>query len=722
MIHGKEIEARSEGSEGLGESEPNLRRRLFLTSLGAGLMAAACAGAEEAQKEGSQSEALCAAWPAPGVVVITSTNPNYLRVGTPAGLDAYLIPAGVSVTLCADATVGMLIIEGTLELDPNTTVTLKSWGNVIVRGSGILRMRPASVAIAHTLQFTQIDETLFQGGMVMPPLDPAASNVRNDVGLWVTEQGVLDLQGTPRGDGTTSSMTWKRSASYDPTYPNWRAGDTVVRAPVADKASATDTAYLRFTFGKWPVAAGTPPKATTYDRSGAAIDYYAEVFNLTRNVIIRGEGEGSVDLAPADPAGWSSTVPNGATATVATNHRAHVMFVGCTVPQTIKYVRLQHLGPRMADPAMVNPTVLVPGRYALHFHMCDNNMACSTVEGVVSVLCGNHCFVPHKTHGITFHDCIAFSCFETAFWWDAPSGTELNGSDRITYDHCAGLSLLCDPSFRGYDTYAFSLGQAATPDLTNRCTDCVAVGSMGNSSGGGFTWPGIANLKPNAWVFDNCVTHNNKSVGVYVWQNDPKDHFLTRLTAYNNGGGGISHGAYGNKYTYDGLQVFGAWGVIGVSAVAHHGGAMPNQIQFTNSVFDGAGATSCFVLAHHFANASAENPCLIKDCTFRGAPPGTAVYAYETSNSGTLPGFFDFLNVTVIDSSGTHELMPSDFANLATGAVAGSIFRIQHSDGSSWQYTSGSWTSLGAVNVITSDSRYQPRAVPPTPPPVTCTG
>jgi hypothetical protein len=162
--------------------------------------------------------------------------------------------------------------------------------------------------------------------------------------------------------------------------------------------------------------------------------------------------------------------------------------------------------------------------------------------------------------------------------------------------------------------------------------------------------------------------------------------------------------------------------VIGVSAQAHQGATAPNNVQFTNSVFDAGGGTACFTIGHHFANATNGNPCLVKDCTLRGAPPGSAVYVNETSNDGTLPGFFDFLNVSVIDANGTHELLPSDFANLATGAVASSIFRIQHADGSSWQYTSSTgWVST-AANIITGDSRYQLRAVPATPAPVSCSG
>lgn len=482
--------------------------------------------------------------------------------------------------------------------------------------------------------------------------------------------------------------------------------------------------HLRFTFGRWPVAAGAPPKATTYSRTGAPVDYYAEVFNLTRNVIICGEGIGNVDLG-SGTGGWLASTPStivGPTASFTTNHRAHIMFVGCTVPQTIKHVRLQHLGPRKADPAETNLTVLVPGRYALHFHMCEDGMECTTIEGVAAVLCGNHCFVAHKTHGITFRDCLAFSCFETCYWWDPPAGTELHGSDRITYDHCAALAIQCDPNFRGYDTYGFSLGQAATHAATNRCTDCVTVASMGNSTGGGFTWPAVANLKPNSWVFDNCVSHNNKSVGVYVWQNDNKDHFISSFASYRNGGVQVLHGAYGNKYTYSGLQLFGSRPSISVSAQAHNGAAPPNNVQLTNAVFDAAGVGSCFAIGHHFADATAATPGLIKDCTFRGAPPGTAVYVNETSNGGTHAGFFDFLNISVIDTAGTHELMPADFANLATGAIATSVFRIQHANGASWQYTSATgWVST-APNLITGDSRYQPRAVPATPPPVSCSG
>lgn len=88
-------------------------------------------------------------------------------------------------------------------------------------------------------------------------------------------------------------------------------------------------------------------------------------------------------------------------------HRAHVIFLHCVNRQYIEYVSFRYLAP-----------LETLGRYAVHFHHCDEGVRGTIVRGVVAHDCGGHAFVAHASRGITFDDCIAYQTRENAYWWD----------------------------------------------------------------------------------------------------------------------------------------------------------------------------------------------------------------------------------------------------------------------------------------------------------------
>lgn len=152
--------------------------------------------------------------------------------------------------------------------------TVETPRNVIVRGT--LRMRPGA-----RLRFVGVDESSFVGGG-MDPLD-------SDVGLWVMDAGVLDIQGSARAG-------WNRTG----TDPSWRSGDEILVAPVSGFGS--DLAFSPFVPGSpVPQVRSCPP---------------AEVMNLTRDVVIEG-------------------TPTG---------RSHI-FIHSTAPQVIKHCLIRNMGP-----------------------------------------------------------------------------------------------------------------------------------------------------------------------------------------------------------------------------------------------------------------------------------------------------------------------------------------------------------------------------------------
>ncbi len=190
----------------------------------------------------------------------------------------------------------------TWEFDPAATTTIRVTGNVVVKGT--LVMRPNSKSIVHTLIFTDIDESDFEGG---GGSTPTAGEFPNDIGLWVQGSGVLDIQGS-------TVVPWARS-----WQTGW-AGDEVRAAP-----------HRANSWKSFPLVdgAGEVPGVNAYG-------YRTELLNLTRNVIIKGTVAG----------------------------RAHILITS-SAPQTIKYATIRHMGPEIPG---FQPDTDVTGRYPLHFH------------------------------------------------------------------------------------------------------------------------------------------------------------------------------------------------------------------------------------------------------------------------------------------------------------------------------------------------------------------
>ncbi|CAN5132711.1 hypothetical protein BH24ACT1_BH24ACT1_11250 [soil metagenome] len=401
-----------------------------------------------------------------------------------------------SIILDADAEVAGVVIEpgGTLTFDPGSTVTLSSRGNVVVRGT--LQMRPLATE-RHRLVLIDVDESLFVGsGMSVIP---------TDVGVWVMEQGRLDVVGTAK-------TAWARLAGeaiqgstvlqLDRAVSGWAVGDRVAVSPtVAFAVSRALVSWAAFSEATVTSVSGSRVTLDTplaYDHPRVGGQWTAEVVNLTRNVEIAG-------------------TPTG---------RSHV-FVHSSGAQALSYAAIQHCGPRHPDGAKVE------GRWPLHFHHCDDGTRGMVLEGVVVVDAGSHAFVPHVSHGITFRDCIAYRSREHAFWWDDGHGT-----NDIVWESCVAAGLK-DEDFRLAGFYL-------SKGVGNVIRDCVAVGNEG-TDGGGITSPG--RISEGDWIIEDCLSHNNRHAGfkAYLNSNRYDEKVVSRLSAYHNRVG-IDHGAYSNAW------------------------------------------------------------------------------------------------------------------------------------------------------------------------------
>ncbi len=308
----------------------------------------------------------------------------------------FLISSGHTVTFdVTTTTVAGVNVNagGILVFSTGKSSTLQSTKNVVVQGK--LQMKPSTASIVQTLRFININENSFVGG--------GMDVLTSDVGLWVMGAGQLDILGTSKTSWSNSSGS-VGSGSTSISVQNatgWRTGDTISIAPT--EPPTVGSAFTSFDESNISSISGTSvslSKSTSRPHPVVNSKWNPEVMNLTRNVCIEG-------------------TPTG---------RAHI-FIRSTSKQYIKFAAIRYMGPRK-DTSGDGVAELVAGRYGLHFHHCMDSSRGSLVEGNVIRDTGNHSYVPHISHGITFLNNIAYNVLETAFWWDPGDPTH-----DVVYDH-----------------------------------------------------------------------------------------------------------------------------------------------------------------------------------------------------------------------------------------------------------------------------------------------
>jgi hypothetical protein len=527
---------------------------------------------------------------ASGTAETWSVSRPYTYAGLSINVTSDTLPPPPAATFSGNVTLESLEIPAgaTANFDPDVSTTVTVSGNVVVEGT--LQMHPASASVVHTLQFAGIDEENYVGG--------GDEVLESDIGLWLMEEGLLDAVGTTRTPWvrtTTSLSAAATSATLASAPAGWQIGDTIVICPTSPTTTATNwDTFDETTISTIAGTALTFPALTYAHPTVAPGDgntYGAEILNLTRNVIIQGE---------------SAT------------QRAHIFHSNHShetnpeaVPQTVSYVSLRYLGPR-------TDTDFILGRYAWHGHHSGDLSRGSVFTGLVARDIGSHCFVSHDSHGMTWDSCIAYKFNEEAFWWDIKDGAPPNlvASDPThdtMYLNCVAAKGLIATGSELKNLNGFSLGRGKD----NSAIGCVAVGIQGIVNASGYEWPG--GVADSQWVFTDCVAHNNKVHGIFIWQNSTRGHVLTRPVCFHNGAYGLSHGAYGNGYQFlDGVFYANASGPVLLHAASKVDTALSGQIEFTDCLFDGndlAGVLYCIAEAKH--SAAPEQTSLFDNCTFK---------------------------------------------------------------------------------------------------------
>jgi hypothetical protein len=488
------------------------------------------------------------------------------------------------VLLNIDARVRGVVIKrgGALIFHPDRSVTLRSRGNVVVRGR--LTIRPSRPAVVHRLQFPAVDERRFVGG--------GMKVLATDVGLWVIGQGIVDIAGSPklawtRATGTVASGSTSLTLQDDPA--GWQVGDEVVLTPTLSPSNSThDVAYDVSTVASIdrPGRRITLSSPTSFEHPAIdvkpGVAHTPEILNVTRNVLIEGTQAG----------------------------RTHV-WMHSTRPQSFRHVALRYMGPRKPIPNAFPFTKPIVGRYGLHFHQMGGASRGSILKGVVVRESGNHAFVTHHSHGVTFRDCVTHDTFEDAYWWDpSPHGEADHAppTEDVLYERCVASMIRADPPTDGHFRLAgFALGARKG----NVIRDCVAVGVQGGGDSSGFVWPEFSS---GLWKFENCLAHNNRSNGITVWQTNNLPHVVSGFTAYHNGGFGIRQGQYVNVFHYDDTVLYGnkSGGVLS-NATSR---VSPIQ-RFSGLVCDQAGLSPYCVIGAQLVPMPEMAPQFL-ECQFRG--------------------------------------------------------------------------------------------------------
>jgi hypothetical protein len=535
------------------------------------------------------------------------------------------------VLLDMNARVGGVVIRpgGKLVFDPHRARTLRSRGNVVVKGW--LEMRPQSPDIVHEIEFVGIDEDDFEGG--------GHEVLASDVGLWVMHHGLVRIVGSrklpwARAMGDIAAGATTVELDRDPV--GWRVGDELAITPTSSPVELSE--FAAFDQMRVAALAGgtvTLDKAADFDHPAVAVDedrvLTAEVLNLTRNVRIGGTRAG----------------------------RAHV-FIHSAHPQTLRYAALRHVGPRRSE-GTTSAEVL--GRYGVHFHHSYNGSRGSVVDGVVVRDCGNHSFVPHTSHGVRFNRCIAYDVQEAPFWWDEGEVTHDTLWDecvaaRVTSDNPGGLNKLT----------GFFLGRGRG----NAVRGSVAAGVQGEATASGYMWP--PEPMNGVWTFEDCLAHNNLINGIFVWQQNSDGNLVTRFLAYHNGGVGIQHGSVRNTFRYEDIALAGnAAGQLRLHA--NSGASAGEGLAFVGALLDGRGISDHdIVVSGH--NGAASGPVEFIECEFVGFVRAPVLME---EISGTFPGWQDFVRCGV--GAGSRDLEGTDF-EIERMQTEGFI-RVQRQDDSS---------------------------------------
>jgi hypothetical protein len=558
----------------------------------------------------------------------------------PVPSDIPLISSGHTVIydLTTASFAGVSVSSGaTLQFDSNNSRTLQSSGNVVVEGT--LQMTPSSASVVQLLQFINVDMSRYVGG--------GMDVLTTDVGLWVMGSGVLNLVGTAKTSFTRASGSIAAGATsipLDSAPAGWQAGDNITIAPT--QAPSVGDAYLTGfedrTINSISGSSITLNAATIRVHPQINNTWSAEVINLTRNVRIEGTA----------------------------NARSHI-FIRSSVPQTVRFVQIRYMGPRIKNGAV---TEFVLGRYGLHFHHCDDGSIGTMVEGCVIRDTDSHSYVPHVSNGIIMKGNVAYNVTEHAFWWDAQEFTH----SCLWDGNIVALTKFIPGSANSLTVTSFLLGIGDD----NVCINNVVVGNPGdNRLGGAYLWD--EGQITSTWIFNHNLAHNCEG-GLVAWQNNEQHHVIEDFVMYNCDAG-IFAGAYVNSYCFRNGQLYNAPIIVMAASLNS------NRARYENLIIDAAGLDYAVIMNE--GPLDGPFPVFMRGCTITGHKKAAVI---DQSPDGSKR--MDVIQCSISGTVGGTLAAPTSSTDLYLSSTAGSkeVFRVQPTSGQPWQLTHSGKTNIAA--------------------------
>ncbi|MDQ3606921.1 MAG: Ig-like domain-containing protein, partial [Gemmatimonadota bacterium] len=223
-----------------------------------------------------------------------------------------------------------------------------------------------------------------------------------------------------------------------------------------------------------------------------------------------------------------------------------------TAPQRIEYVRLEAMG-------VTIPGKEDSGRYAIHLHMMGDGARGTVIRGVAAVNSRGRVYVPHGSHGAVMEDNVSVSPWAQSLWWD-----HNNAGDRTHDLTVQGLLVLGTFMPRDISTeikpQAIILGSGDR----NVMRGSVVAGVSYYEHGRAFTWHANGDdFGPDVWTLEDNLAHNNRGIGLRLYNTKTLPHIIERFTAYRNGQSGIESGGYASANRYIDILLVG-------NRLAHH--------------------------------------------------------------------------------------------------------------------------------------------------------
>jgi hypothetical protein len=444
-----------------------------------------------------------------------------------------VIPAGRIVEVdTQSAEVRTLTVEGTLRASRTTASRLWLFGNLIVRGNGVIDYgRPNDrVAVSAVLRWT-LNESSYAGGHTMVPLD-------TDVGLWATNNAQVWMHGVYKDAWASmveSASTGATTISVVPTESvGWAVGDTLLLAPPqgAPERRAI-TAVLGS--GRFQLA------------SGVSRSYTVEVVTWTDTW-----GQNWTEQMRPKVANLSATVRLEA---ADPNHRPHVIFLNSAkgYAEDIAIVGFAP-APRFIGADPTSDQILGFGRYSWHYHMQGDGSRSSYLRRARMYDGVGNAISIHESNGVALEDIVIANQSRYAVR-DSRCNCMIRANSPLLFEAVGRYSLATDGTWVdralvvGPQT---TLGEATTPWAHGvwlwRSSNTAVVGTVSASQlssgifwaegAGSATMPVVLRAESYAnsrgfFSWHNFgVTPAVRIVDLLAWRNDAGLQWGAYLTSY----------------------------------------------------------------------------------------------------------------------------------------------------------------------------------------------